>query len=76
MGVVYHWEGEFAIEADSEDEARELVRDELFGDPWTDSDGNSVYEINEVYEWDNAAQERNYEEVKELFAKYKTETKL
>jgi hypothetical protein len=69
VGVYYKWEGEFAIEADSKEEAREFVRDELFSDPWNDSDGSSEYEIIEIYEWDEAAQERHSKEIEEQFAK-------
>lgn len=70
VSVEYQWQGEFSVEADSEDEAREIVKEELFGDPWTDSSGNHQAEILEVYEWDEAAQERQRKQNQELFDKF------
>jgi hypothetical protein len=71
VGVTYTWQGEFSVEAESEEEAKEIVRDETFGDPWTDANGNHTTEINEVYEWDEAAQERNREETRKLLDQIK-----
>lgn len=70
VAVEYFWEGEFSIEADSEEEAKEIVRDEIFSDPWEDASGNHQAVITGIYEWDEAAQERNRKEVEELFKKY------
>lgn len=70
VSIDYHWQGEFSVEADTPEEAIEIVKDETFSDPWDDSSGNHTLHINEVYEWDEAAQERNRQEVKEFFERY------
>lgn len=67
VNVDYYWQGEFSVEAESEEEAIEIVKDETFSDPWTNADGNHQLVVNEVYEWDEEAQERNKEEVKKYF---------
>lgn len=71
--VYYTWQGEFSVEAESEEEAKEIVKDETFSDPWSDSIGNHTLEIEQVYEWDEAAQERNRKEVEEIFKKHSLE---
>lgn len=70
VAVYYTWEGEFSVEADSPEEAIEIVRDETFSDPWSDSNGNHTLEIEEVYEWDEAAQERQRKVTEEIFKKH------
>ena len=65
--VFYTWDGEFSVEADSEEEAKEIVRDEVFSGPWSDASGSHTVEIEEVYEWDEAAQERNRIETQKIF---------
>jgi hypothetical protein len=60
-----------SVEAETEEEAKEIVRDTLFSDPFNDSDieGDSSTEILEVYEWDKKAQCRFENEVNERFSK-------
>ena len=70
VNVSYTWNGEFSIEADSPEEAWEIVKDETFGDPWSDADGNHAIKLNEVYEWDKAAQERQRKQNLEILNKY------
>jgi hypothetical protein len=70
VNVSYTWEGEFSVEADSPKEAWEFVKDDTFGDPWSDACGNHVIKLNEVYEWDEAAQERQRKANEEICKKY------
>lgn len=70
VGVEYFWEGEFSVEADSEEEAKEIVRDEIFSDPWDDASGNHQAIITEVYEWDEDAQERKRKETEDLLKNF------
>jgi hypothetical protein len=72
VGVVYTFEGEFSIEADSEEEAREIVKEITFSDPFSDGDlsGDGDLEITEVYEWDEAAQQKHSELIAENFKNF------
>lgn len=76
VGVTYTWTGEFSVEADSPEEAIEFVRDETFSDPWEEASGNHTLEIDEVYEWDEAAQEKHREETMAIIDKYIKERKV
>lgn len=73
VSVTYTWTGEFSVEADSPEEAVDFVRDETFGDPWEEASGNHTLEIDEVYEWDEAAQERQREQTREVLEKHRIE---
>jgi hypothetical protein len=70
VNVSYTWDGEFSVEADSPEEAWEFVKDDTFSDPWSDASGNHTIELNEVYEWDEAAQERQRKQNEEVLNKY------
>lgn len=74
VGFIYTFEGEFSVEAESAEEAKEMLRDLTFSDPFNDCDieGNSTTEIIEVYEWDNIAQEKYENEINERLNKYES----
>ena len=75
VGITYTWTGEFSVEADSIEEAIEIVEDETFSDPWSadyETLGQHTLEIDEVYEWDEAAQERVSQETKKVIDDFKS----
>jgi hypothetical protein len=75
VGFIYTYEGEYSVEADSIEEAKELLRDLVFSDPFNepDLDGNFTCKITEVYEWDENAQKKFETALNERLSKYDLE---
>ena len=64
-------QGEMSIEADSPEEAKQIAKDELMFIHVDDAVADTTeLVLEEPYEWDEAAQERNKKEVEELFKKF------
>lgn len=75
VAVTYTWTGEFSVEADSEQEAIDIVKDETFSDPWDidfETLGSHTLNIDEVYEWDEAAQEKATQETRKIIEDFKS----
>jgi hypothetical protein len=64
-------QGEMSVEADTPEDAKEMVKDELMFISIDDADADTTeLWIDDPYEWDEAAQKRNSEEVKEILKKF------
>lgn len=70
VAVTYTWTGEFSVEADTPEEAMDFVADETFSDPWENASGNHTLQVDEVYEWDEAAQEKNRQQTRMIFEEF------
>jgi hypothetical protein len=69
-------QGEMSVEADTIEEAKEIARDELMFISIDDATADtSSLDLEEPYEWDEAAQERNKEYVKSIFDKAESTNK-
>lgn len=75
VGFSLALQGEMSIEADSPEVAKEIAKDELMFIHVDDATADTTeLFIENPYEWDEAAQERNRKEIEEIFKNARGET--